>query len=235
VLAEQAVYTLIGLAGSASLIALDLRAPSPVFRVGSIAVGVVAVAMIALLHFVALNPLVTDESTGRIPVFNLLLIAYLLPALAAGGLALFARHKRPYWYVAMLALLGATLAFAYASLSLRRLFQGEHIGFWRDFGQLETYSYSAVWLALGVVLLVGGMLLKSQVLRLASAALIVIAVAKVFLFDMSELEGVLRAFSFIGLGVVLIGIGLFYQRMLRLGLGAAEPEPQPASAPPSVT
>ena len=31
---------------------------------------------------------------------------------------------------------------------------------------------------------------------------------------MSELEGVLRALSFIGLGAVLIGIGLFYQRLL---------------------
>ena len=44
--------------------------------------------------------------------------------------------------------------------------------------------------------------------------LIAVAVAKVFLFDMSELEGVLRALSFIGLGVVLIGIGLFYQKLL---------------------
>ena len=41
-----------------------------------------------------------------------------------------------------------------------------------------------------------------------------VAVAKVFIFDMSELEGVLRALSFIGLGAVLIGIGLFYQRLL---------------------
>ncbi|MCB1940053.1 MAG: DUF2339 domain-containing protein, partial [Rhodocyclaceae bacterium] len=75
-------------------------------------------------------------------------------------------------------------------------------------------SYSALWLALGVALLVAGTWLKSQVLRLGSGVLIAIAVAKVFLFDMSELEGVLRALSFIGLGAVLIGIGLFYQRLL---------------------
>ena len=79
---------------------------------------------------------------------------------------------------------------------------------------METYSYSALWLALGVALLTAGLLLRSQVLRLASAALVVVAVAKVFLLDMAELEGVLRALSFIGLGAVLIGIGLFYQRML---------------------
>ena len=145
------------------------------------------------------------------------------------------QDRRPRWYVAVLALMASLLAFVYASLSLRRLFQGEYIGEWRGFSQVETYSYSALWLALGVALLVGGLVLRSQVLRLASGALIVIAVAKVFLFDMSELEGVLRALSFIGLGIVLIGIGLFYQRMLRLGLGGPRPEPvvePPMSANP---
>ena len=57
---------------------------------------------------------------------------------------------------AMLALLAAVLAFAYATLSVRRLFQGEYIGCWRGLGQLETYAYSALWLAMGVALLVGG-------------------------------------------------------------------------------
>lgn len=223
-LAEQSIYTLIALAGSGILIALDQRSPSPVFSRGSLAIGVLSAIMIVLLHFVGLNPFFTDESTGTIPVLNLLLLGYLMPALAAGGLALFARRTRPRWYVAMLALLAALLAFAYATLSLRRLFHGEFIGNWRDFSQVETYSYSALWLALGVALLVAGLLMKSQILRLASGALIVIAVAKVFLFDMSELEGVLRALSFIGLGIVLIGIGLFYQRMLRLGFGKEEPE-----------
>ena len=37
---------------------------------------------------------------------------------------------------------------------------------------------------------------------------------KVFLIDMSDLTGIYRALSFLGLGVVLIGIGWFYQRLL---------------------
>ena len=51
-------------------------------------------------------------------------------------------------------------------------------------------------------------------LRTPGGLLIAVAVAKVFIFDMSELEGVLRAFSFIGLGAVLIGIGFVYQRII---------------------
>lgn len=213
-LAEQAIYTLIAIGAGAILVAIDMRSPSQVLRYGSIAAGVVSVAFIVLQHFLALNPLLTDESTGSIPVFNLLFLAYLLPAVAAGALALYCRDKRPQWYAAMLAVVAAVLAFAYATLSVRRLFKGEFIGLWSGLGQLETYTYSALWLVIGVVLLTAGVWLKSQVLRIASAALISIAVLKVFIFDMSELEGVLRALSFIGLGAVLIGIGLLYQRLL---------------------
>lgn len=213
-LAEQAIYTLITLGAGAILISIDMRSPSSVLRYGSLIAGVVSALTIVSQHFAILNPLFTDESTGRIPVLNLLFLAYLLPALAAGALAYYARGKRPKWYSAMLALMGALLAFAYATLSVRRFFKGEFIGLWSGMEQVETYSYSALWLLLGVILLVVGVRFRSQVLRIASAALIAIAVLKVFLFDMSELEGVLRALSFIGLGAVLIGIGLFYQRLL---------------------
>jgi uncharacterized membrane protein len=213
-LAEQAIYTLIALGAGAILVALDMRSPSSVLRIGSLAAGVVSVAFVVAQHFVLLNPLFTDESTGGIPVFNLLFLAYLLPAIAAGALALYARGKRPRWYSAMLGLVMAALVFVYATLSVRRLFQGEHIAWWTGMGQLETYAYSALWLAMGVALLVAGVWQRSQMLRIASAVLIAVAVAKVFIFDMSELEGVLRALSFIGLGAVLIGIGLFYQKLL---------------------
>ncbi|WP_296744807.1 DUF2339 domain-containing protein [Mesorhizobium sp.] len=213
-LAEQAIYTLIALGAGAILVAIDLRSPSSVLRYGSMAAGVVSAGLIAVQHFAVLNPLFTDESTGTIPFFNLLFLAYLLPAIAAGALAFYVRGKRPKWYSAMLALVAALLAFAYATLSVRRLFKGEFIAWWSGLGQLETYTYSALWLVMGVALLTAGVWLKSQVLRIASAVLIAVAVLKVFLFDMSELEGVLRALSFIGLGAVLIGIGLFYQRLL---------------------
>lgn len=226
-LAEQAIYTLIMIGGGAIMLALDKRAPSPVFQWGSIALGVVSVATIALSHLISLNPLLTNESTGTIPVFNLLLLAYLLPALALAALAWRARGLRPDWYVTMLAAAAAALGFAYISLSVRRLFHGEFIGSWKGMSGLETYTYSAVWLALGVVVLAAGLRFKSRVLRLGSAVLVVAAVAKVFLYDMRELEGVLRALSFMGLGAVLIGIGMFYQRMLMSARKDEAEEDQP--------
>jgi uncharacterized membrane protein len=219
-LAEQSIYTLLALGAGAILIALDLRSPSPVFRIGSMAAGVVSVLLIVAQHFGFQNPLFTNESVGPIPFIDLILLGYLLPGLAAAAVAVFARPRRPRWYVAMLALLSATLIFAWATLTLRRLFHGEYIGLVNDMGQLETYAYSALWLAIGVLVLVAGVRLGSQVLRIASAVVIAVAVGKVFLFDMSELEGVLRALSFIGLGAVLIGIGLFYQKLLTRAAGS---------------
>ena len=50
-----------------------------------------------------------------------------------------------------------------------------------------------------------------------------------FVLDMAVLTGLPRALSFIGLGVVLIGMGLFYQRLLfRSAPPAAAPPGQPA-------
>ena len=78
--------------------------------------------------------------------------------------------------------------------------------------QAEQYTYSVVWLAFGVTLLAAGVRLRSQALRLASAA--TLAVLKVFLVDMQGLTGLYQALSFIGLGIVLLGIGWLYQRLL---------------------
>ena len=42
-----------------------------------------------------------------------------------------------------------------------------------------------------------------------------LVVLKVFIGDMSNLEGLLRIASFVGLGFCLVGIGSLYQRFVR--------------------
>lgn len=213
-LGEQSIYTLITVGFSGILMMLDLKSPSPVFRYGSMIAGVLATANVLSLHLIGLNPYISGEGTGPWPFFNLLLIGYLMPALAYALVAYLARQRRPMPYVLMLAISGGVLGFAWATLSVRRFWQGENIADWKGFLAAETYTYSVVWLLIGIVLLVLGSRFNQRSLRLASAALVLIAVLKVFLIDMSNLEGILRALSFMGLGAVLIGIGLFYQRIL---------------------
>ncbi|WJR67529.1 DUF2339 domain-containing protein [Neorhizobium sp. CSC1952] len=230
-LGEQSIYTLLAVGFSGVLMTLDLKSPSPVFRFGSMIAGVIATVNVLSLHVFALNPYFSGENTGPWPFFNLLLLGYLLPALAYGLVAWYARGRRPQPYVVMLALAGAVLGFLWATLSVRRFWQGENIADWKGFLQGETYTYSVVWLLIGVALLALGSRLDARSLRLASAGLVLIAVAKVFLIDMSNLEGILRALSFIGLGAVLIGIGLFYQRILVKKDGEPAPTDSQESTP----
>jgi uncharacterized membrane protein len=228
-LAEQAIYTLLAVGASATLMGIDLRRPSIVFRTGSMAVGYISMASVIIAHMLALNPYWTGEPTGAIPFFNLLFLAYLLPGMAYAGAAWMANTRRPQHYVVALALTGAALVFAYVTLSVRRFYHGADISGWKGFLQSELYTYSVVWLLLGVALLVAGYRFRSTALRIASAVLVFIAVIKVFLIDMSNLEGLYRALSFFGLGVALIGIGRFYQRVLAgLGSGSGPEKPKPA-------
>ena len=104
------------------------------------------------------------------------------------------------------------LAFAYVSFEVRHLFDP---GFARPgFGAegVELYVYSVVWLLFGVALLALGFIRSAAALRHAGMGLVCIVVAKVFLVDMAGLQGLLRVFSFLGLGAALMGLGYAYRR-----------------------
>jgi uncharacterized membrane protein len=73
-------------------------------------------------------------------------------------------------------------------------------------------SILAVLLAVGFLL--WGIRSGSRDWRIASLVLMIAAVAKVFLFDASGLDGLLRIGSFVALGLSLIGIGWLYSRYL---------------------
>jgi uncharacterized membrane protein len=158
------------------------------------------------------NPLFTGENVGG-RFINLVLLGYGIPAVLAGVLAHMTRDTRPRWYSTIAAIVALGLALGYLSLEIRTLYHGPVLteGATSD---AEQYTYSAVWLMFGVALLAAGIALRSLPLRIASAAVVVLTVLKVFIIDMSDLTGIYRALSFLGLGVVLIGIGWFYQRLL---------------------
>ena len=74
------------------------------------------------------------------------------------------------------------------------------------------FSYSAIWLVYGAALMTIGFRKRSAFVRWQSLILIAFTIAKVFLYDVSQLGGSYRIFSFIGLGAVLLGISFIYQR-----------------------
>jgi len=211
-LAELALQVSVGLAMTIGLERLRLHTRSLVHDVGALVVAALTLMAIVLGLAVSKNPLLTGEPVGGSFV-NLILLGYGLPAVLAAALALQTRGVRPRFYSATAAVTAVALALAYLSLEARTLYHGEVLSVGPT-SNAEQYTYSAVWLAFGVVLLAGGVLLRSQPVRFASAAVVILTVLKVFLVDMHDLTGIYQGLSFIGLGVVLLGIGWLYQRLL---------------------
>ena len=154
-------------------------------------------------------------------------------AVLVAALALITRGLRPRYYSVIAAIVAVALALSYLSLEVRTLFHGSVLTAGRA-SDAEQYTYSAVWLVFGVALLAVGAYLRSQPVRIASAAVVVLTIFKVFFVDMSGIQGIFQALSFIGLGVVLLGIGSFYQQLLfpRRAASAAAAGPGPGTKPP---
>jgi uncharacterized membrane protein len=84
-----------------------------------------------------------------------------------------------------------------------------------DFRRIEIerdFTYSALWMAYGAMLMVVGFLRRSAFVRWQALLLIAATIGKVFVYDVSELDRGYRIVSFIVLGVLLLTISFVYQR-----------------------
>jgi hypothetical protein len=71
---------------------------------------------------------------------------------------------------------------------------------------------SAFWTATGLGAVVWGMVRRSPQARLGGLALLAVAIVKVWTYDLSELEELARALSFVALGLLLLAGAFAYQR-----------------------
>ncbi len=157
----------------------------------------------------AANPLfqggLTNHVYGPI-VANTLAAAYLMPAvvllLGAARLAKIDQRIR-----LVMAIAGGLLAGFWALMTIRHFWQGGaamNLSF--NVSQPEQYSYTIVLLALGAGLFYQSLARKSASLRKVGLAVIGLAVAKVFLIDISDLDGLTRVFSLLVLGLSLAAL-----------------------------
>jgi uncharacterized membrane protein len=90
-------------------------------------------------------------------------------------------------------------------LSPRALLQRRSLLIARDF------TYSALWMAYGAMLMMIGFWRNSAFVRWQALALIALTIVKVFVYDTSQLDHIYRIVSFIALGVLLLVISFAYQ------------------------
>ncbi|NKI36464.1 DUF2339 domain-containing protein [Wenzhouxiangella sp. XN79A] len=148
---------------------------------------------------------------GEQPVFNLLTLALGLPIVFG---ALYARYYGHAGSRArkLAALFVGIASFLFVSFQVRHLWQGT-VSLQTGTSSGELYTYSIVWLVMAVAAMLLAGVRQWQNLYRGGLAMLAVVILKIFLIDLSDLDGLLRVASFMGLGLALVGISFLHQRI----------------------
>ncbi|MCR9212246.1 MAG: DUF2339 domain-containing protein [Proteobacteria bacterium] len=210
-LAEVSIQSVALLANGLGLYWLNKRNPSIVREWGWRILAVLGLVQLVFGSLGFFNPFFSPAGdVGNWYILDWSFIAYVLPALLALGFKALAKpdHEEYAKYGVISA---GLLVFFYINVQIRHFFVDGDIRI-GEVSKPEFYTYSLVWLITASGLMWGGIWKERKYLRQGALLLLLVTVIKVFLFDMAALDGLLRAFSFLGLGACLIGIGFLYQR-----------------------
>lgn len=196
----------------AALLWVARRTLSPLLRV--LAVLCLALGLVAL---VTINP---DASLT--PIFNARFATYLIAIAVCAFTAWMAADAKVDASDFFWPQLAGVAALAVSVLVLIAVGLEIHSYWWylrwsrgQDYEQYRIhaqFSYSAWFMLYGAILLAVGFARRSSFMRWQALVLLAVSIAKVFLVDMSELSQGYRILSFLGLGVLLLGVSFVYQR-----------------------
>ena len=186
------------------------------FALAALALGVVRLLLIDNFHTTQL-------------IFNLRMATYTVAVVVLGTLAWYASRRtdeaaRTVAAVAVVALnalallaLSHEVADYYArQMNVLRPVRGRWTPAysldWRRIQIERDFTYSALWMGYGAMLMLVGFLHRSAFVRWQALLLIAATTCKVFIYDVSQLDRGYRIVSFIILGVLLLAISFVYQR-----------------------
>ena len=166
-----------------------------------------------------------------LPVLNWLLYSYGVPCLSflvgAAGLrrteaAQAAARKDvaglsvgKYSWASVIYYVGLVEIFVLINLLIADAFSpGTYAELWLVRSQARDLTRSTAWGVYALILLIIGMRQDSRMQRFFSLGVMLLTIAKVFLYDLSNVGGIYRPLSFLGLAVSLILVSLLYQRFV---------------------
>jgi uncharacterized membrane protein len=215
-------------AEGAALLWVGSRTRSTLLRV--LALFCLALALVALL---TVNP-----TTSNTPIFNARFATYLAGIAAFAFAAWIAQRfsteqndvQFPWASIAALAaLIMNGLILLAIALEIHAYWWGQpwrgQYGLYGAYRMYAQFSYSALFMGFGAILLGLGFSRNSAFLRWQALVLLALSIGKVFLVDVSELSQGYRILSFLGLGALLLAVSFVYQRdwfNLRGGKGQTE-------------
>lgn len=165
------------------------------------------------------NPMWSSSPLSDTPIWNLLLLSYGLPCL----LLLVLWRQLPHALGRWMALASGLSLLLFVSLEIRHLWQGGSVNLANPTSDGELYTYSIVWLLLASTAMTLGNWLQRRNLYRGGMALLLVVVAKLFLVDMSDLTGLWRVASFMGLGLALLALAWLHQRFTPTPSAAGDP------------
>ncbi|WP_154114729.1 DUF2339 domain-containing protein [Vibrio cincinnatiensis] len=154
-------------------------------------------------------------SAQAIPIFNMLTLGWLLPAciLMSAIVKGWPILRIPRQWVVITS---ATLAALWLGMSIRQFWQASSMTLFQPTSMAELFSYSIAGFVVGGGLTWRGAIYQVPALQRIGMAILAGAALKVFLWDVSSLDGFWRAVSFLGLGGSLIALGWLFQKLNRL-------------------
>lgn len=158
------------------------------------------------------NPLLERLYIGEIPLFNWLLLTWLVPSVLIVWLANFIKPINKTLSQVLLGGAGLLAVLAINSL-IRQYWQSGFIHLSKPTSDAELYSYSIIWLLLGALVVIAGHLKQQLLLQKIGLGILGAVIVKVFLIDMASLTGLLKAVSFIGLGLSLVALSWLFQKL----------------------
>jgi uncharacterized membrane protein len=196
---------------SAALLWVSVKTKTDFLRY--LAVAALALGVVRLLFF--------DHIRTDTLVFNARFATYLVAIVVLGAIAFYGKRRasdREMVFIDI-AIVGLNLLALIALTWEASDYFDREVATYRfnrtgshEIALARGFTYSAIWLIYGAVLMALGFWKRSPFARWQALILIALTTAKVFLYDVSQLGGSYRIVSFIALGAVLLGISFVYQR-----------------------
>ncbi len=213
-LMEVSTYTNLWLVMAAGLLLAWVRWRGGVELWGARLLYGMATVKLVLLDVLLCSPLLWHQDVGGLPVLNGLLYVYGLPIFLLALVARVPAGESWRSVAAPSALYGGLgLGLLLLTLEVRQFFHPHFL----DGGgptDVENYAYSAAWILFALLLLGVGILKQGKGPRVASLAVMFLAVTKVFVYDLRHLQDLYRVGSFLALGLSLLFISYLYQRFV---------------------
>jgi len=173
--------------------------------------------------------LLFDNFTTTTLIFNMRMLVYIVAIVVLALVAYYAsgyeseevRNIGAIAIVALNALALVALSYEIHDYYSRQIAAGllgpafwapEHWSQMRAIEIARGFTYSALFMAYGAMLMVVGFLRNSAFVRWQALVLIAATIVKVFVYDVSQLDRVYRILSFGVLGILLLAISFAYQR-----------------------